>query len=328
MQTPFKVSTDVCGKNLGKCLSSCAEALSWLLKAEYCDVSWMFVLFFRFWKRPRGACPWHDVAGDRRPLQRHKGSGGRSGGRRGLGGRQEPGDHQVGRDNGALDGGGAGEGRGICCGRRRLHGRLDGSQQGPVHSQEERQGRVKRRRMTMIMMMMIDDDDDDDGLAPPWANRERLPADLCLPIKLHSALNVVTIQRSRLWRCKYSIQYHKYSVESRITRCFEPQSGFIKSYSCDSEWDSYVWKWISGSRPITWTRIHFSTWWTTSFFFFFYLFTIQTDAVAVPSSLHSLQTTHIWWSVSELRCWFFYFIFLFFFVFKVIEVLSKSMWQE
>lgn len=158
------------------------------------------------------------------------------------------------------------------------------------------------------MMMIDNDDDDDDGLAPPWANRERLPADLCLPIKLHSALNVVTIQRSRLW-CKYSIQYRKYSVESRITRCFESLSGFIKSYSCDSEWDSYVWKWISGSRPITWTRIHFSTWWTTFFLFFFYLFTIQTDAVAVLSSLHSSQTTHIWWSVSELRCWFFWIFF-------------------
>lgn len=47
------------------------------------------------------------------------------------------------------------------------------------------------------------------------------------------------------------------------------------------------------------------------FFFFFYLFTIQTDAVAVLSSLHSSQTTHIWWSVSELRCWFFW---IFFFV--------------
>lgn len=45
------------------------------------------------------------------------------------------------------------------------------------------------------------------------------------------------------------------------------------------------------------------------FFLFFYLFTIQTDAVAVLSSLHSSQTTHIWWSVSELRCWFFWIFF-------------------
>lgn len=45
------------------------------------------------------------------------------------------------------------------------------------------------------------------------------------------------------------------------------------------------------------------------FLIFFYLFTIQTDAVAVLSSLHSSQTTHIWWSVSELRCWFFEFFF-------------------
>lgn len=178
------------------------------------------------------------------------------------------------------------------------------------------------------MMMIDNDDDDDDGLAPPWANRERLPADLCLPIKLHSALNVVTIQRSRLW-CKYSIQYRKYSVESRITRCFESLSGFIKSYSCDSEWDSYVWKWISGSRRITWTRIHFSTWWTT-FFFIFFLSVYNPDWRCRSSFISSLFTNYTY----LVKCFwikmliFLNFFFLFFFIFKVVEVLSKSVWQE
>lgn len=124
----------------------------------------------------RGTATRDGVAGHRGPLQRHQGSGRGRGGRSRLGRRQEPGDHQVGRDHGALHGGWASEERRLRRGRGRVHGGLDGSQQGPVHEKKQRQGRVKtRRREEKKKKMLKVDHGDIHGPAPPWANGESRP---------------------------------------------------------------------------------------------------------------------------------------------------------
>lgn len=127
-----------------------------------------FFPVLRLQQGQRGAAARDGVAGHRGPLQRHQGSGWGCGGRSHLGGRQEPGDHQVGRDHGAHGGGGAREEWRLRRGGGRVHSELDGSQPRPVYEKKQRQGRVRRwrRRREKKEVLMVDHVDFH-GLAPP-----------------------------------------------------------------------------------------------------------------------------------------------------------------
>lgn len=69
--------------------------------------------------------------------------------------------------------------------------------------------------------------------------------------------------------------------------------------------------WMSGSRQITWTGIHISMWWT---WIFLSVYDSDWGFFSLLSSLLSLQSTHIWWNVSELKMLIFSLFFFFFFL--------------